>query len=409
MGVVGRTSMGAALKLPDRWYPLRFHPVQNRLWHSPLRFMTSPAGRRSGKTERMKRKLIRRALGKQHHREPWYVFACPVQHQAKKIYWLHLKQFTKPWWRKKPSETELTVYLANGADISVVGMDKPERVEGRSLTGIVLDEFGNMKKEAWKEHVRPALSDHKGFAWFIGVPEGRNHYFDLVERAKDPANKRWGNFHWLSADILDAEEMADALEDMDLRTFRQEYEGSFLDYSGRVYSEFDRDVHAREELFYNETLPLIITLDFNIAPGTACILQEQKYTGLNNQIADQITACLGEVWIPTGSNTTIVCRKIMQDWRHHKGDVYIYGDASGGAGHSSQTKGSDWDIVRETLKPLFGPKMVFRYHKKNPAVRSRVNSFNSRLRTADGFFFFFNTPTGTHVRLSAFKFFCITQ
>ena len=82
---------------------------------------------------------------------------------------------------RPPSEGQLSITPANGAEISVVGLDAPERIEGRSINGAVLDEYGNMKPSVWGEHLRPALSDRLGWCDFIGVPEGRNHYYDLYK------------------------------------------------------------------------------------------------------------------------------------------------------------------------------------------------------------------------------------
>ena len=49
-------------ELTPRWYPLREHAEQLRLLRSPARFRVVAAGRRSGKTERGKRRLVRKAL-----------------------------------------------------------------------------------------------------------------------------------------------------------------------------------------------------------------------------------------------------------------------------------------------------------------------------------------------------------
>jgi hypothetical protein len=105
--------------------------------------------------------------------------------------------------RRPPSESELSIEGINGSVIQVVGMDKPERIEGVPWDGGILDEFGNMKKKAWYEHVRPALSDRLGWCDLIGVPEGRNHYYDLAKEAEADTTGEWGYFWWISADILD--------------------------------------------------------------------------------------------------------------------------------------------------------------------------------------------------------------
>jgi hypothetical protein len=48
----------------------------------------------------------------------------------------------------------------------------------------ILDEFGNCKPNAWGANVRPALSDRNGWCDLIGVPEGRNHYYDNNKRSR---------------------------------------------------------------------------------------------------------------------------------------------------------------------------------------------------------------------------------
>ena len=161
-----------------RWYPLNYHPIQAALWRSKYRFNIVPSGRRSGKTEICgKRKLVLKALIGGEWPD-WKGFAAaPTRIQAKRIYWEDLKKLIpKTLLAKPPSESTLTIPLINGSEIHVLGMDKPERAEGTPWDHGVLDEYGNMKKSVWPEHVRPALADRRGTCDFIGAREGRNHY-----------------------------------------------------------------------------------------------------------------------------------------------------------------------------------------------------------------------------------------
>src|SRR5690606_18111959 len=105
--------------------------------------------------------------------------AAPTHAQAKRLYWSDLKALVPGrLLAGKPSESELIIRLVNGAEIYVLGMDAPERIEGSPWDGGILDEYANMKARAWGEHVRPALADRNGWCWLVGVPEGRNHYYD---------------------------------------------------------------------------------------------------------------------------------------------------------------------------------------------------------------------------------------
>lgn len=363
-----------------RAYPLKFHPVQAEGWKSEVRFQLVPAGRRSGKTEIWgKRKLISKALvGSPYPGGGRYFAGAPTRDQAKRIYWTDLKLLTpKHLMARPPSESNLIIYYINGSEIHVLGMDKPERAEGTPWDHGVLDEIGNMKENTWPEHVRPSLSDRNGSCDFIGVPEGRNHYYDMHSNAMADVTGTWAVFHWLSADILSAEEIAQAKRDLDELTYQQEYEGSFVSFTGVAYYNFRESIHVgRYKHYYRNNRPLIFTFDFNVAPGGAGIIQEFKRSDM---IGKTLTGIIGEVYIPQNSNTIRVCKKLIQDWGDHQGEIYCYGDSTGAAPGSAKVKGSDWDLVKTTLYPHFGNRLKFRVPKGNPRERVRINSVNSRL------------------------------
>lgn len=347
--------------------------------NSSARFNVVPAGRRSGKTERAKRKLVIAALSESGYDDPRYFAGAPTREQAKNIWWNDLKALSPPELVQRIWEGELIVEYVNGARICVVGLDKPQRIEGQPWNGGVLDEYADMKPQAWTANVRPALSDRRGWCDLIGVPEGRNHYYDTFIKAQEDLSGEWAAFTWKSADILPPHEIESAKRDLDPRMYEQEYEASFVNFSGRIYHCFDRDTHCSQELKYNPNLPLIICFDFNIAPGVALMCQEVAELP-NGKLPG--TAVIGQVYIPTGSNTKFVCNKIIADWKHHKGLVYLYGDATGGNPGTARLDGSDWDIIRKMLKPIFQENLRVMVPDGNPLERSRVNAVNHRLLSA---------------------------
>jgi hypothetical protein len=177
--------VSAAEVLTPRWYKLRYHREQARLWKATTRFRVVPAGRRSGKTELAKRYGVKAALTYTKSDNGWFVFAAPTHQQARRIFWDDLKLLVPKWaMAKRPAESTMGIKLINGVQINVMGMDAPERIEGRPLDWGCFDEYANMKPQVWTDNVRPALSTlgREGGAWFIGVPEGRNHYYDLARR-----------------------------------------------------------------------------------------------------------------------------------------------------------------------------------------------------------------------------------
>ena len=382
----------------SRFDPLRYHSGQQAYARSRRRFNLAHPGRRSGKSEIAKRRLVRSAEIGTAYRNPRFCAAAPVFRQAKAIFWQDLKRMVHPGaMRGPPVETTLTIPLWHGGELFVIGMDRPERIEGPPLDGIVLDEFGNMKARTWGEHVRPALADRLGWADFIGVPEGRNHYYDLAQYAKAKAGEPsgdWGYHHWPSADILAAAEVEAARRDLDALTFDQEFGGEFVLFGGRAYYGFGEYSRARVRERYDPTRPLIVCLDFNVSPGVAAIAQEIRLPTDPDPEEPGVepwgTGVIGDVHIPDNSTTPTVCRRILHDWKDHTGTVEVYGDATGGARGSAQTEGSDWELVQKILthgdeqETGFGDRVDYYVKHQNPSERARVNAVNSRLRSSAG-------------------------
>ena len=156
----------------------------------------------------------------------------------------------------------------------MIGLDKPQRIEGSPWDGGVLDEYANMRPNAWMANVRPALSDRLGWCDFIGVPEGRNHFYELYRSAQERKDEDWETYHWVSADILPEGEVDAARKDLDPLTFQQEYEASFVNFLGQCYYCFS-DVEHIADTVYDPALDLVFCFDFNVSPGVAVVAQEQ--------------------------------------------------------------------------------------------------------------------------------------
>lgn len=373
--------------LTPRWYPLRHHDEQHALWTAPQRFVTVAAGRRSGKTEIGKRRVVTAAMRGTRFDDARFFVSAPTYSQAKRIFWDDIKALSPPRIvRGKPSESELVIQYINGSEVHVIGMDKPERIEGSPWDGGLLTEIANMKKEAWPANVRPALADRQGWAILEGVPEGRNHFYELDQKARADTTNAWRAFHWKSAEVLPPEEIEAARADLDELTFQQEYEASFLNFSGRAYYAFDSRTHCSLKLTYDPKQPLIFCFDFNVAPGVAAVAQEMDLpNGLKG------TGIIGEVYIPHNSNTNLVCDKLISQWGTHPGKIRCYGDATGGAGGSAKIAGSDWDLIKAkfTRHPTWHDKtgastVRFYLREHNPRERVRVNAVNTRLRNGTG-------------------------
>lgn len=197
------------------------------------------AHRRCGKTVAAVNDLIEKAT--YNTREaPRYAYIAPFLKQAKQIAWEYLKRFAAPY-DPKINESELWVELTalpNSPRITIYGADNPDSFRGLYFDGVVLDEFGNIRYSIWKEILLPALIDRRGWAVFMGTPNGPNHFRDMWYEA-DAKSDTWGkSFLPVSiTKLIPEEDLAMMRKEMDPEEYAQEMECSFeASVRGAVYA-----------------------------------------------------------------------------------------------------------------------------------------------------------------------------
>lgn len=360
-----------------RWYPLIDHPVQQALCNAVgngVRFPLAPAGRRSGKTERFKRFVVKQAS-----KIPGqYYAAAPTHNQAKKIFWNDLKALAlTAALPQRPSESDLIIFLPNGSEIHVVGLDKPERIEGIPWKGGGIDEFGNVKDGAWEGNIFPALNtvnpldpDYRAWSWLFGVPEGLNHYYDLCQGAETGTDKNFQVFHWKSADILPPDVIEAAKRAMSARQFKQEFEASFETASGRIYEDYSKDNATIETIRPHEQLHWMHDQNFTPLSSAIGVIREDKLY------------LLDEIVLESAISKQSALEFVEKYKRHDNKHVVIYGDPAGRAGEK-HGHASDYTDIEDVLKKS-GWKYTRKVEKKAPAIKDRQNAVRAKIRTASG-------------------------
>jgi hypothetical protein len=364
-----------------RWYPLIDHPVQLELIGDDKRFKVVPAGRRSGKTERAKRRVAKLAMRYPNER---YFLAAPTRDQARQIWWPDMRLLCfESLLKKRPSESNLVIFMNNGTTIHIIGLDKPERIEGQYWSGGVVDEIGNVKETAWPQNIRPALDtmnpgrpDYRPWCWLIGVPEGINHYKKLADYAQVSGDPDWKLYHWKSAEVLPTATIEAAKRELSAREFRQEYEASFETASGRIYDDYGLPNYTSEEIKDHEQL--LWHHDFNYTPmssGIAVMRKDEKTKKQNIFILDEI--------ILRSAIARQSAEEFCDKFKNHKNrKVIVYGDPAGRAGekHGHQ---SDYTEIEGVLRRN---NWTFERRVKNaaPAIRDRQNAVRARIANAAG-------------------------
>lgn len=170
-------------------------------------------------------------------------------------------------------ETELRVTLANGGQVRLYGAENYDALRGIYLDDVVLDEFADMPPAVWPEVIRPALSDRKGRALFIGTPKGRNEFWRIYDAAtRDPD---WYALALRASEtgILEASELEAARKAMSDDQFAQEYECSFDAavigaYYGRLLDEAQAGGRIRS-VPYDPALGVETWWDLGVGDSTA--------------------------------------------------------------------------------------------------------------------------------------------
>lgn len=378
-----------------RWYPLIPHKTQLELVaavDSGIRFPLVPAGRRSGKTERFKRFVVKKAnniIGP-------YFAAAPTHDQAKKIFWDDLKALSlSSTHLKRPSESDRIIYMPNGSEIHVIGLDKPQRIEGIPWKGGGIDEFADVKADAWESNIYPALNtvnpsdpSYLAWCWLLGVPDGLNHYFDLCEKANLADNVDFKVFHWMTEEIFP--DMAEAAKRvMSAKQYNQEFRASFETATGRIYDDYGKDNHTNESIKTHEQLCWYH--DFNFTPlssGIGVIREKNIY--------------LLEEIILTSAVALQSAMEFCERYKDHKNkNVVIYGDPSGRAGEKHGHE-SDYIAIESYLRSQ-GWAFTRKVKPSTRSIKDGQNAVRAKIKSAAGDVYLFvnpNTAPYTHKSLA---------
>jgi phage terminase large subunit-like protein len=152
---------------------------------------------------------------------------------------------------EKTAEIHLPDELG-GCVIRLLGMDNPDAARGLKLRYAVLDEYADMPPRVWPEIIRPALADVRGGALFIGTPKGRNHFYELIEKALEDARIKeeegeqsaWAVFNFSSHDNTliepdELKEMAHEYTNGSEDLYEQEIAAKFISSSGQLFTDTD--------------------------------------------------------------------------------------------------------------------------------------------------------------------------
>lgn len=150
--------------------------------------------------------------------------------------------------------------------IQLLGSDQADSHRGFKGHGIIFDEYATQSPDHWDAVYKHFFTTTDGWAIFMGTPRGYNHFYDLVQDAKE--NPRWfyqeatwRDSPYVKKEFID-EEREEAKRKGTLSSFLQEVELEFRSVQGAVYPMFDRKIHVIKPDQIPEELTYYGAIDF---------------------------------------------------------------------------------------------------------------------------------------------------
>ena len=211
--------------LKSLWQP---HPGQKAVMDHPARFRIIACGRRWGKSEMCAHIALERALA-----DPgctvWWV--GPTYDDAndygfdKMIPLLSPDVVAGSPKRSKPRE----IAFVNGSTVSFRSAQREDSLRGAGVDLLIIDESASVPDRAWKQELRPTLTDTQGDLVAIGTPKSGNWFYEWWNRGQSDEYPDVASWQAPSGQNphIPPEEIEAAKAELPEPIYRQEYLAEF--------------------------------------------------------------------------------------------------------------------------------------------------------------------------------------
>lgn len=339
------------------------HPAQQKILQEAKRFNVLKCGRRFGKT------LLSEELAIQPALDGYPVGYWNATYKDVSKVWDQIK-FICYGITKRKDEQLKQIHLITGGQIDFWSMEDPNSGRGFAYKRAIMDECEKARnfEEAWKQAIRPTLTDYEGDAWFLSTPKFGKSYFKEITKNKERAGfENWNSWTMTSYDnpFLKKSEIDEARLQYDDLTFKCEYLAEDVDLVGKPFAYcFDLQKHIADFEMDNSQ-ELFISFDFNVDPITA----------LASQYVDGRIRIIKEFRL-SNSNIYELCERIKVEYPNAL--ILVSGDATG-HNRSALTSGTMnyYTVIQSELNLSDGQ---MKQPSINPAVKDSRVLLNSILQ-----------------------------
>lgn len=195
-------------QLTNRWFPLKYHKEQDKLWNSLSKFNRIEGGRRTYKTELAKRKIVLEVLNKE---KTFCVYVMETKKQLELAIWTDILYFFPKNTIFYVDHNSFTIQLRNKSVIKFMTLKtKDWKKKSNLIDFIVFDECGKNVSYIWDKYIFPKIN---GTVWCINSTINAYKY----------NNVKWDLFHWTSLDFLSEEQIELVKKSLSKEIFEIEY------------------------------------------------------------------------------------------------------------------------------------------------------------------------------------------
>jgi hypothetical protein len=249
------------------------HSAKQKAIHdSDARFKILACGRRYGKTTFGANELTAALLDPENPGRYWIVGPkyTTAEKEFRIVYFNIMKKLglggdkrIKKSYNVK--QGDMMIQMPTGSLLEVKSAQHQDTLLGEGLAGVIMAEAARHTSDTWEQYVRPALSDPdgsgtRGWAIFTSTPRGYNWYQGLwrlgQNRQRYPMYESWRLPSWENHIIYPGgrndPEIIDIEESVTRQWFMQEVGAEFTAFAGKIYDEFDHDIHVKEIPYRSE-------------------------------------------------------------------------------------------------------------------------------------------------------------
>lgn len=303
---------------------------------------------------------------------------APTFSMLKRTTWVEFKEAARPLIMPNSSnDSDFILTLRNGRKVHGHTAEHADRIRNETFVGAWVDEARECKTfgTLWNVLLGRVLSTHGK----IFVTTSPNSFDDIHRIFIEQKNPQYGivRFKTHNNPYLDPVAIAELEAQYDSKFAQQELYGEFVIFEGTVYYTFNRQQNAGDLAFkmaqYDADKPLRLCCDFNVDPMAWVICQFHE----ENKI--KTIRVIDEIYLKN-SNTIEACDEFKLRYPNHSAGLYLYGDATGTARHSSSNI-TNWKIIENELVKYHPMNCV---PLSNPGERDRINSVNGIICNSQG-------------------------